>query len=123
MTEDQRQALRRGGPIDVTTIGRRTGLRRRIELVFHNIDGGIYLSGRPGWPRDWIANLRANPDFTFHLKRGVHADLPARARVITDPRERARILPPIAAGWGYDLALMVTSSPLAEVTFPEVDAA
>jgi hypothetical protein len=119
-TEDRvRRALERGHRIDITTTGRQTGRPRRIELVFHNIGGRIYISGRPGWPRSWIANLRANPRMTFHLKGPIaNADLPAHGRVITDRAERERVIGPIAAGWGYDPALMVASSPLIEVTFP-----
>ncbi len=45
------KALERGHRIDITTTGRRTGQPRRIELVFHNVDGRIILSGRPGFPR------------------------------------------------------------------------
>lgn len=113
-----RAALARGHRIDITTTGRRSGQPRRIELVFHNIDGRIFISGRPGFPRGWIANLKANPAMTFHLKGPIaHADLPALGRVISDREERERIMPTIAAGWGYDLALMVASSPLIEVTF------
>jgi hypothetical protein len=47
----------------------------------------------------------------------VTADLPARGRVITERAERETVLEPIAAGWGYDRAVMVASSPLVEVTF------
>ena len=113
-----RQALARGHRIDITTTGRKTGQPRRIELVFHNIDGRIFISGRPGWPRGWIANLRADPRMTFHLKGAItQADLPATGRVILDRAERERIIPTIAAGWGYEPALMVASSPLIEVTF------
>lgn len=113
------RALRRGHLVDITTTGRRSGLPRRIELVFHNIEGRIYISGRPGWPRDWIANLAADPRMTFHLKGAVQEDLPARGRVISDRAERERIIPTIAAGWGYDPAVMVAGSPLIEVTFTE----
>lgn len=112
-----RRALEKGHRIDITTTGRKSGAPRRIELVFHNIDGHIFISGRPGWPRGWIANLRADPRMTFHLKYGVVADLPARGRVILDREERERIIPTIAAGWRYDPAIMVASSPLIEVTF------
>jgi F420H(2)-dependent quinone reductase len=113
-----RRALSRGHRIDITTTGRRTGRPRRIELVFHAIDGRIFVSGRPGFRRDWIANLRANPEMTFHLKGPIAvADLPARGRVILDREERERVLEPIAAGWGYPVQLMVDSSPLIEVTF------
>jgi deazaflavin-dependent oxidoreductase (nitroreductase family) len=119
MALDERvtRALARGHLVDITTTGRKSGEPRRIELVFHNIDGRILLSGKPGWARSWIANLRANPRFTFHLKGAVTADLPAMGRVVTDPTERAELLKPIAASWGYDTDVMVASSPLAEVTF------
>ena len=116
--ETVRRALERGHRIDITTTGRGSGQPRRIELVFHNIEGRIYISGRPGWPRGWIANLRANPAMTFHLKGPIaRADVPATGRVILDREERARVLPPIAASWGYELAPMVESAPLIEVTF------
>ena len=111
------KALERGEVMDITTIGRRSGLPRRIELVYHNVDGRILISGRPGFPRSWIANLRANPRFTFHLKRSVTADLPATGRVITDRSERERLLPQIAETWRMSLPLMVASAPLVEVTF------
>ena len=76
-----RDALKRGGRIDITTTGRRSGAPRRIEIVFHNIDGRVYVSGMPRKERrSWLANLESNPRFTLHLKNGVRADLPATAR-------------------------------------------
>ena len=80
--------------IDITTIGRRSGQARRIEIVFYRLGDDIYLSGIPApKQRDWLANLAARPEFTFHLKHGVIADLPATATAITDPAERRRISP------------------------------
>ena len=117
--EDVRAALQHGQVMDITTIGRRSGQPRRIELVYHNVDGRVLISGHPGFPRAWLANLKANPEFTFHLKRGVRADLPAVARVVTDRAEREQLLRPIAATWRMDLGVMVASAPLVEVTFPE----
>ena len=79
--------------IDITTTGRRTGEPRRIEIVFYRLGDDIYLSGIPASKqRDWLANLTAQPQFTFHLKHGVVADLPATATVITDSAERRRVL-------------------------------
>jgi deazaflavin-dependent oxidoreductase (nitroreductase family) len=112
-------ALEHGEVMDITTIGRRSGEPRRIELVYHNVDGRVIISGHPGRPRGWLANLKANPRFTFHLKRSVQADLPATARVITDRAERERILRPIARLWRVDLGIMVASAPLVEVSFAE----
>ncbi|MGH2357411.1 MAG: nitroreductase/quinone reductase family protein [Candidatus Limnocylindria bacterium] len=119
MTDEVTRALARGGGVEITTTGRRSGQQRRVRLAFHNVGGRVYLSGRPGFPRSWVANLRAQPSFTFHLRGAVRADLPARGRVITDRAERVQIIPAIAAGWGYDPAIMVAGSPLVEVTFDD----
>ena len=112
-------ALSHGGVIDITTRGRRSGKPRRIEIVFHNIGGHLYISGIPRpEKRDWLLNLEAEPDFVFHLKRGVTADLPARARVIDDEAERREVLPHVARAWKRDdIDHMVRYSPLIEVTF------
>jgi hypothetical protein len=115
--ERVRRALSRGHRIDVTTTGRQTGRPRRIEIVFHNFDGRIYISGLPSRQRrSWLANLAADPRLTFHLKGPVKADLPARARIIEDPADRVTILGRIAEAWGRtDLDAMVRWSPLIEV--------
>src|ERR1700674_1699886 len=111
------RALSRGHPIDITTTGRRSGPARRIETVFHNIDGRIVLSGLPG-RRSWYANLLANPRLTFHLKGAVQADLPATARPILEPEERRAVMARVARNWGrIDLEVMLERSPLVEVTF------
>jgi deazaflavin-dependent oxidoreductase (nitroreductase family) len=113
------RALSRGHTIDITTIGRRSGEPRRIELVFHNIDGHVIISGLPG-RRDWYANLLANPRLTFHLKGAVKADLPASARAIVEPAERRAVMQQVAQNWGRsDLDVMLQRSPLIEVTFDQ----
>jgi len=112
-----RDALDRGGVIGITTKGRKTGQPHRIEIVFHNVGGRLYVSGMPGFKRSYIANLTADPHFTFHLKGPVRADLAATARVITDDAERREVLPHIARIWKRDdLPVMIESSPLFEVT-------
>jgi hypothetical protein len=117
LTPDIQAELRRPQLIDITTRGRTSAQPRRIELVFHNVDGRILISGRPGFPRGWIANLKADPRMTFHLKGPLVADLPARGRVIEDRAEREELLRPIAETWRMSHALMVRSAPLIEVTF------
>ena len=105
--------------VDISTTGRKSGKPRKLEIVAHNIDGRIYISGLPSpRRRSWLANLDSNPKMTFHLKGRVRADLPATARVIEDEAERREILPHIARNWGRrDLETMVKQSPLIEVTF------
>jgi hypothetical protein len=118
MDDDLRRALERDRTIDITTTGRRTGRERRLETWFWNVDGRIYLSGSPG-RRDWLANLRAHPDFTFHLKQSLHADLRARAHPIDDQDERRRVMSLILQGLGRTSGLeqWVARSPLVEVEF------
>ena len=125
MDESLRSALARGGVIDITTTGRRSGSPRRIEIVFHVIEGRIYISGRPDptRKRSWIGNLEADPRLVFHLKRGVTADLPATARIVTDEAERRAILMHVARAWNRpDVEVMVACSPLIEVTIEGLDA-
>lgn len=119
MNDDVRSALSRGGTIDITTNGRRTGQPRRIEIVFHRIDGRIWISGIPSRrKRSWLANLEADPRLTFHLKGPVAvAGLPATARIVSDPEERRPILARVAQAWRRtDLDRMVEQSPLIEVS-------
>jgi deazaflavin-dependent oxidoreductase (nitroreductase family) len=109
-----------GDVIDITTTGRRTAQPRRIEIVYHVMDGRIYISGSPRRQRrSWLANLDADPHFTFHVKRGQRADLPATARIVDDPVERRKVMNYIiqSAWHGQNLDAMVAYSPLIEVTF------
>jgi deazaflavin-dependent oxidoreductase (nitroreductase family) len=114
-----RAALDHGGLIEITTTGTRTGKLRRLEIVFHNFGRHLYISGmpNPARKRGWLANLEANPALTVHLKGAVQTDLPATARVITDPAERRSILEQIARVWRRtDLNEMLAHSPLIELT-------
>jgi deazaflavin-dependent oxidoreductase (nitroreductase family) len=88
---------------DITTVGRKSGQPRRIEVSFHHFDGQYYISGRPGFKRDWMANLLANPAFALHLKRGVTAEVAAVAERITEPSPRRSILYRILTeSWGVE---------------------
>ena len=120
ITEPVRRALSHANVIDMTTTGRQSGAPRRIEIVYHVFDGRIYISGQPRADRrrSWIANLEADPNLTFHLKRGIVADLPATARIVTDPDERRAIMRRIidTAWHDQDLETMVAYSPLIEVS-------
>jgi deazaflavin-dependent oxidoreductase (nitroreductase family) len=111
-------ALGHGHTIDITTTGRKSGEPRRIEIVFFNVDGRLYISGMPRSERTraWLHNLRAHPEFTFHLKQGVHADLPATAREVTEPIHRREVIEVVARAWRRDPDVMFEHSPLVEVT-------
>ena len=112
------EALQQDRTIDITTIGRGSGVPRRIETWFYRVEERFYLTGSPG-PRDWYANLLANPAFTFHLKQCVVADLPARAAPVTDPNQRRIILTAILSDLNQleSIEAWLAGSPLVEVTF------
>lgn len=119
LTDPIRRALAHPNVIDITTIGRRTGQPRRIEIVYHVFEGRIYISGMPRAERrrSWLANLEHDPRMIVHLKTGIQADVPATARVITDPDERRNVMRRIieTAWHRLDLETMVAHSPLIEV--------
>lgn len=123
-----RRALLSDQTIDIVTIGARTGKRRRIEIWFVNLDGEIVICGtvsdhRPGvpYPRDWLANLAANPSLTFCLKESVDVELPARAEIVSDPAERRRIMSAPQTSWyreqGETLDDLVAGAPIVRITF------
>ena len=87
-----KKAMDRGGIADITTIGRKTGQKRRIEIYFHQFDGDYYFTGRPGRKRDWEANIVAHPGFTLHLKRGLNADVAVIGEPEPDREKRAAVL-------------------------------
>ena len=114
---------------DITTVGARTGHPRTIETWFYRFEDRIYLSGLPG-RRGWLANLKATSRFTFHLKHGVRADLPATARVVTDERERRRAFThfvtdmnqdhdPARIGRKTSVEAWLAGSPLVQVVFDD----
>jgi deazaflavin-dependent oxidoreductase (nitroreductase family) len=107
-------AVRENRTIDITTTGVRSGEPRRIEIWAWPLDGILYLTGSPG-RRDWYANLKAQPDFTLHLKRGAIADVPAHARLIEESTERRDVFTRLLTGSRYNLEGWIARSPLVEV--------
>ena len=91
LDERTRNALKADMVVDITTIGRKSGLPRRIEIWAHWLDGEAVITGSPG-RRSWYANLVADPELTLHLKDDVRVDLPAVARPVRDKAERRALL-------------------------------
>ena len=116
-------ALASDGTIDITTIGARSGLPRRIEIWFVRLDGRTFITGTPG-PRDWYSNVLAHDRFTFHLKESISADLEARAvPVLDEPTRRWVLSQPHRWNDWYraeaSLDDLVGGSPMIEVFFAE----
>ncbi len=114
-----RAALNHSQLIDLTTTGRRSGQPRRIEIFLHHDDGRLFITGMPraDRTRDWIHNIGADPHVIVHLKQSVVADVPATARVVTDPDERRPMIEAAARRWKRtDVPEMMEHSPLIVLT-------
>lgn len=119
MNADIETALATDRTIDITTIGARTGEPRRIEIWYLHIAGRFFITGTPG-PRHWLANLTACPDFTFHLKESVRADLAATAVPVSDLATRELVFDHPVAEWyrgQADRDELVERAPMVEITF------
>jgi len=95
MDDTIKKALDTDRLIDITTIGRKTGQPHRIEIGFHRVEGELFICGTPG-PRGWLANLKVNPEFVFHLKQSVEIDLSATAIPIFSESDRRSVFTTIA---------------------------
>jgi deazaflavin-dependent oxidoreductase (nitroreductase family) len=76
-------------PVDVpylylTTVGRRTGLPREIEIWFTARDGRYYLIAEHGEQANWVRNIRANPRVQVRVG---DLQLSATARLVDGERE------------------------------------
>ena len=119
LSEATRAALNHSQVIDLTTTGRRTGQQRRIEIFLHHEDDQLFITGMPraDRTRDWIYNIEADPHVTVHLKQSVVVDVPATARVVTDPDERRPFIEAAARRWRRtDVPEMLRYSPLIVLT-------
>ena len=118
MNEAIVQALEKDTLIDITTTGRKSGRPHRVEIGFHVLDDGLFIAGIPG-RRDWLANLAANPQFTFHLKESVQMDIPATATLITAESKRREVFAKLAerrqGERPMDVDAWVEDSPLIQV--------
>jgi deazaflavin-dependent oxidoreductase (nitroreductase family) len=128
------EALLGDRTVDIITTGARTGTSRTTEIWTTVIGGEVFLCGTPNAslpgverkPRDWLANLVANPRFTLRLKSTVHADLAAEAEPVSDAGERRRIMSAPATEYYRSQAKSIEhaarESPIVRLRFVEGDA-
>ena len=129
MNDEIRNALNKDRTIDIITTGAKSGKPRKIEIWFTNVAGRIIICGTPDVEgkkgprvrRDWLANLKANPEFLFCLKESLNVELPARAVLIADPDDRRQLMSAPETKWYRDqvdsIEDLVEGSPIVEVFF------
>jgi len=69
---------------DLTTVGRKTGLPRTVEMWFATRQGVVYLLAGDGERAHWVRNIVADPSVRFRVG---DRDFAGRGRVVTDPTE------------------------------------
>ena len=94
----------------LTTIGRRTGLPRQIEIWFVVDHGRFYLFAETGEAAAWVKNIRRNPEVTVRIGE---RQFGATARVLDRETDR-ELWDQVAAiadrkyGWGDGLPVEIT---------------
>lgn len=113
-------ALPPTGTCEMSSLGRRSGQMRSVEIWYVVVDGQIVVTGTPG-PRHWLANLREHRAAVLHLQEPA-IDLPVAAVEVTDVAARRRVakqawrLQPWYAQQPYSLDDWVTGSPMVVLT-------
>lgn len=103
--------------IELTTLGRRCGRPRPIEIWWFYLDGRFVITGTPG-PRDWLANVRHDSRVVIHVDGH---DLAATATEIVDERVRRKVFDHGETRWyttQAELERLVQESPMIEVHLP-----
>ena len=91
--------------LTLTTIGRRTGLPREIEIWFTRRGARYFVVAETGEQAQWVRNLRADPRARWRVGTRAHS---GRARIL-DPERDARLCADVRArsvakyGWGDGL--------------------
>ena len=110
------ETLARTRTVDLTTIGRRSGEPRTVEIWWFQVDGKFVITGTPG-RRDWLANVRANPNVVVSSQLG---SFDATAIEIPDTDFRRRVFSDPQIGWyrtQAELEHLVSTAPMIEVRF------
>ena len=108
------------GTCNLSTVGRRSGAVRRVEVWYVVVDEQIVLTGTPG-VRHWLANLRGCADAVLHLCHP-DRDVPVHASEVTDRDARRRIaqeawgLQPWYAEQPFSVEEWVEGSPMVVLT-------
>lgn len=66
----------------LTTVGRKTGLKRVTPLQYEEIDGRFYLGAARGTQADWVRNIQCNPEVDVRVKS---LNIHGQAEVVTEP--------------------------------------
>lgn len=116
MTPETLRRLANVRTVNLTTVGRQSGNPSTVEIWWFAIDGRFFITGTPG-PRDWLANVRANPGVTIEANGETHEGV---AREITNNATRREVLSHPDTRWyrsQVELDRLVEEAPMIEIHF------
>lgn len=114
LRESTIQSLAATRTIDLTTVGRRTGEHRTIEIWWFHIDDRFFITGTPG-RRDWLANIRADNSVLIRTNFGEYL---GNAIEIHDDETRRLVFTDPTTSWyktQEELDRLVATAPMVEV--------
>ena len=100
--------------IDLTTIGRRSGEHRTVEIWWFHFDDRFIITGTPG-RRDWLANVRADNSVMISTSFG---EFLGNAIEIGDDDFKRRVFSDPATSWyatQEELDELVSTAPMVEI--------
>jgi deazaflavin-dependent oxidoreductase (nitroreductase family) len=100
--------------IELTTIGRRSGERRSIEIWWFHIKGRFIITGTPG-RRDWYANVLSDPRVLISTSIGTFS---ATAVVIEEADFRQAVFADPSVNWyssQAELHRLIETAPMVEI--------
>ncbi|MCB1247556.1 MAG: nitroreductase family deazaflavin-dependent oxidoreductase [Acidimicrobiia bacterium] len=115
LTPDIVQLLSDTRTVDFTTIGRRSGQPRTVEIWWFHHDGRFVITGTPG-RRDWLANVRADARVEVSTPYGVFSGI---ATEVTDDSWKQGFFGASASSWYRTQAQLddlVATAPMIEIT-------
>ena len=93
----------------LTTVGRKSGQPREIEIWFVTHQGSFYVLAEQGHNAQWVRNIRANPDVSIRIKQH---QFRARGRILDAEYDRQEwdVVADLARrkyGWGEGLPVAI----------------
>jgi deazaflavin-dependent oxidoreductase (nitroreductase family) len=95
----------------LTTIGRKTGSPREIEIWFTALDGRFYLIAEKREQANWAQNILVNPQVSFRVGRQTFSGI---GRVVDESNEtelRRQVSEKFDQKYGWSDGLLVELTP------------
>ncbi len=84
---------------DLTTIGRKSGRERTVEIWFGMKDSTVYLLSGGGGAAQWVQNLVANPEVRVALGRRRYVGTARLVESADEDRQARELLAAKYQGW------------------------